>query len=301
MADLADLYPGFASHWLDAPCGKIFGRSKGQGAPLVLLHGYPQTHAMWHKIAPQLAEKFRVIVLDLRGYGWSSAPASHKGAGYTKRVMAEDIIAALDQLGVARFSLVGHDRGGRVGYRLALDHKGRVDKLAVVDIVPTYEMWARMDAARAMQAYHWLFLAQPEPMPETLIGSSPTQYLDHTIASWTASGDLKSFDPRAMDHYRASFNDPTRIHAACEDYRAGATLDNDYDAQDLAAGNKIIVPLLALWGETGIAAKAPQGTPSPLDLWRKWGTQVQGAALKGGHFLPEENPDATLEALMGFL
>ena len=297
MPDLADLFPGFATHWLDTGAGKIFARSHGTGPALVLMHGYPQTHVMWHRIAPQLAEKFTVVAMDLRGYGWSSAPRSAKGAEYSKRVMGTDVIAAMEALGHTHFSLVGHDRGGRVGYRLALDHPGRIDKLAVLDIVPTFEMWKGMDAARAMQTYHWLFLAQPEPMPENLIGRAPVDYLEHTLASWTASKDLRSFDPRALSHYRASFNDPSRIHAACEDYRAGATIDHTYDATDEAAGHKIAAPVLALWGGAGIPAQ----NANPLEVWRKWANNVQGQAVEAGHFLAEENPEATLAALMAFL
>ena len=297
MSDLADLFPGFASHWLDTDAGRIFARSHGSGPPLVLLHGYPQTHVMWHKIAPQLATKFTVVAMDLRGYGWSSAPRSSKGAQYAKRVMAGDVVAAMETLGHTHFSLAGHDRGGRVGYRLALDHPGRIDKLAVLDIVPTFEMWKGMDAARAMQTYHWLFLAQPEPMPENMIGKNPVEYLEHTLASWTAGKDLRGFDPRALNHYRASFNDPSRIHAACEDYRAGATIDHDLDAADAAAGRKIAVPVLALWGGAGIPAQ----NANPLEIWRNWADRVEGQAIDAGHFLAEENPDATLAALLAFL
>ena len=297
MSDLSDLYPAFASHWIDAPAGRIFARSHGKGPPLLLLHGYPQTHVMWHRVAPALAERFTVVAMDLRGYGWSSAPRSNKGEAYSKRTMAEDAVAAMEQLGFVHFSVAGHDRGGRVGYRMALDHPGRVDKLVVLDIVPTYEMWSQMDAASAMNVYHWLFLAQPEPMPENLIGKAPIEYLEHTLASWMAGRDLRAFDARALNHYRASFNDPSRIHAACEDYRAGATIDHALDEADRAAGRKIAAPLLALWGDTGIPGK---GKP-PLDVWRDWADDVRGQAIASGHFLAEENPEATLAALLAFL
>ena len=297
MNDLADLFPGFASHWIDTEAGRIFARSMGSGPPLLLLHGFPQTHVMWHKVAARLAEKFKVVVTDLRGYGWSSAPRSSKGAQYSKRLMAEDAITVMETLGHTHFALAGHDRGGRVGYRLALDHPGRIDKLAVLDITPTADMWNGMDAARAMQIYHWLFLAQPEPLPETLIGKAPVEYLEHTLASWTATKDLRSFDPRALAHYRASFNDPSRIHAACEDYRAGATIDHEHDGADLAAGKTIAAPMLVLWGDSGIPGRGA----SPLDIWRKWAPGAQGQAISSGHFLAEENPDATLAALLAFL
>ena len=222
MTDLADLFPGFATHWIDTRSGRFFVRSNGDGPPLLLLHGYPQTHVEWHRIAPKLAERFSVFLMDLRGYGWSSAPRSEKGALYTKRLMAEDAIAVMEQLGHIRFSLVGHDRGGRVGYRLALDHPERLEKLALIDIIPTAARWRSLNAQEALKAYHWTFLAQPEPMPETLIAGAAPFYVDFTLASWTAAKELSAFDPRALAHYRAALNEPTRIHAACEDYRAGA-------------------------------------------------------------------------------
>jgi haloacetate dehalogenase len=297
MTDLADLFPGFATHWIDTRSGRFFVRSNGDGPPLLLLHGYPQTHVEWHRIAPKLAERFSVFLMDLRGYGWSSAPRSEKGALYTKRLMAEDAIAVMEQLGHIRFSLVGHDRGGRVGYRLALDHPERLEKLALIDIIPTAARWRSLNAQEALKAYHWTFLAQPEPMPETLIAGAAPFYVDFTLASWTAAKELSAFDPRALAHYRAALNEPTRIHAACEDYRAGATLDRAADEADQAAGRKISTPLLVLWGERGLGG----GDAATLDVWRQWAGNVQGRPIAGGHFLPEENPQATLAALLAFL
>jgi haloacetate dehalogenase len=295
--DLADLFPGFESHWVDTEAGRIFARGGGSGPPLLLLHGYPQSHVMWHRIAPRLAERFRVVAMDLRGYGWSSVPASEPdGATYSKRAMARDAIAVMERLGHARFHLAGHDRGGRVGYRLALDHPGRIDRLAVLDIVPTYEMWAGMDAQKAMATYHWLFLAQPGRLPERLISAAPMAFLDHTLASWTAEKTLEAFDERALAHYRAAFNNPDRIHASCEDYRAGWHADRLADAEDLEAGRRIASPLLAIWGTAGFPAKGR----SALDVWREWADDASGAAVAGGHFLPEENPEATTEALLAF-
>ena len=297
MTDLADLFPGFATHWIATRAGRFFVRAKGDGPPLLLLHGYPQTHVEWHKIAPQLAERFTVVLMDLRGYGWSGAPRSENGALYSKRLMAQDAIAVMEQLGHIRFSLVGHDRGARVAYRLALDHPERLDKLALIDIIPTAARWQALNAAEALKAYHWTFLAQPEPMPETLIGGAAPFYVDFTLAGWTAAKDLSAFDPRALAHYRAAFNEPSRIHAACEDYRAGATLDLATDEADQAAGKKIAVPVLVLWGGRGLGG----GGASTLDVWRQWAHNVQGQPIAGGHFLPEENPEATLEALLAFL
>ncbi len=297
MTDLADLFPGFATHWTATRAGRFFVRAKGDGPPVLLLHGYPQTHVEWHKIAPQLAERFTVVLMDLRGYGWSGAPRSENGALYTKRLMAQDAIAVMEQLGHIRFSLVGHDRGARVAYRLALDHPERLDRLALIDIIPTAARWQALNAAEALKAYHWTFLAQPEPMPETLIGGAAPFYVDFTLASWTAAKDLSAFDPRALAHYRAAFNEPSRIHAACEDYRAGATLDRAADEADQAAGKKIAVPVLVLWGGRGLGG----GGASTLDVWRQWAHNLLGQPIAGGHFLPEENPEATLEALLAFL
>ena len=296
-ADLADLFPGFESHWISTPEGKIFARSGGKGSPLVLLHGFPQTHVMWHRIAPELAKHFHVILPDLRGYGWSSAPRSEAPhETYSKREMAKDVIRVVEELGHTQFALAGHDRGGRVAYRLALDHPGRLSKLAVLDIIPTYAMWQRMDAKSAMKVYHWSFLAQPYPMPETMIAKSPSEWLEHTLASWTMAKDLSAFDSRALAHYRAFFNDPSRIHATCEDYRAGAGPDVDADEADCAAGRTIDCPVFAFWGQSGIPAEGA----SPLDAWRELAPKVTGYGVESGHFLAEENPEATLEALSDF-
>lgn len=296
-ADLADLFPGFESHWISTPEGKIFARSGGKGSPLVLLHGFPQTHVMWHRIAPELAKHFHVILPDLRGYGWSSAPRSEAPHEiYSKREMAKDVIRVVEELGHTQFALAGHDRGGRVAYRLALDHPGLLSKLAVLDIIPTYAMWQRMDAKSAMKVYHWSFLAQPYPMPETMIAKSPSEWLEHTLASWTMAKDLSAFDSRALAHYRAFFNDPSRIHATCEDYRAGAGPDVDADEADCAASRTIDCPVFALWGESGIPAEGA----SPLDAWRELAPKVTGYGVESGHFLAEENPEATLEALSDF-
>ena len=291
-----DLFPGFDSRFVDAGEVRLFARVGGAGPPLLLLHGFPQTHVEWRRIAGPLAKRFTVVAPDLRGYGASDAPASQRGEGYAKRVMARDAVALMRALGFDRFRLAGHDRGGRVAYRLALDHPQAVEALAVLDIVPTAEMWAGMDAARALQVYHWSFLAQPAPLPERLLERDDGGWLDHTLASWTATKSLACFEPAALAHYRAFFAEPARIHACCEDYRAGATLDRAADETDRAAGRKISAPLLALWGAAGI----PAAGASPLDVWRRWATDVRGAAIDSGHFLPEENPEATRDALLGF-
>jgi haloacetate dehalogenase len=252
---------------------------------------------MWHRVAPKLAEQFTLIIADLPGYGWSDIPESDaEHTPYTKRAMAKVMIETMERLGHVRFALAGHDRGGRVSYRLALDHPGRLSKLAVLDILPTYEYWARMDRAYALKIYHWSFLAQPAPLPETMLSGNPDAYLKSKIASWAKAKDLSAFDPRALQHYLAAFNDPMRIHAMCEDYRAGAYADYEHDKIDRNAGNKILVPMLALWGDAGIAASA--GTP--LDTWKTWATDVRGGPIDAGHFLTEEAPEATAKALLEF-
>ncbi len=297
MSGLADLLPGFSSEWINTRNGRIFARVGGEGPPLLLLHGFSQTHVMWHRVARKLAEKFKLVIADLPGYGWSDVPQSDADhTPFTKRAMAQTMIDAMEHLGHVRFALAGHDRGGRVSYRLALDHPGRLSRLATLDILPTYEYWARMDRVYALKIYHWTLLAQPEPLPETLLGTNPDFYLKNKLASWSKSKDLSAFDPRALAHYLAAFNDPLRIHAMCEDYRAGAYADFEHDKADRDAGRKITIPMLALWGDAGIAASAA----TPLDTWKTWATDVRGQPVNSGHFLTEEDPDGTSAALLRF-
>lgn len=298
MSDLADLFPGFGAHHVDTPAGRLFARVGGEGPTVLMLHGFPQTGVMWHRVVPALASRFHIVIPDLPGYGWSAAPAPGRDhAPYSKRAMAEALVALMEQLGHAHFTVLGHDRGARVGYRMALDHPGRVDRLAVVDIIPTLSMWHGMDRARALQVYHWAFLAQPHPLPETMISHDPRHFLDWTLASWTAAKDLSAFDPRALAHYRAAFGSPDHIRAACEDYRAGATIDLAHDEADRAEGRQIDCPVLALWGAHGI----PSRGATPLDAWRVFAPKVQGQAIEGGHFLPEESPEALVLSLLPFL
>lgn len=298
MTDLADLLPGFESHWIDTGAGRIFARSKGAGTPLVLLHGFPQTMAMWHRVAPALAEKFAVVAIDLRGYGWSSAPDSDGGAEYAKRVMGEDVVAVMEALGHIHFHVVGHDRGARVGYRLALDHPGRVTKLALLDILPTVEVWKNVRAGVTASA-HWAYLSRPAPAPETEIARDPVAYFEGLMAKWTLAQSLAAFDPRALAHYRAGWGDRSRIHAMCEDYRAGATLDLAADEADLAAGRKILCPTLTLTGDFYLTRGAGE---APVDVWRRtFAPKAEGAMVAGGHFVAEEAPAETTKALLGFL
>ncbi|MGE0610952.1 MAG: alpha/beta fold hydrolase [Hyphomicrobiales bacterium] len=298
MSTLPDLFPGFESRTLTGAGAYIFARIGGKGPPLALLHGYPQTHAAWHRLAPGLAEHFTLVIPDLRGYGASSCPESDdKHYPYSKRAMAEDIVAIMGELGHRTFSLIGHDRGARVGYRLALDHEDVLDRLVLLDILPTYVMWENMNRNLAMSAYHWPFLAQPHPMPETLISKSPAYYLEHTLASWALPKDLSVFDKGALAHYRALMENPASVHAFCEDYRAGRTYDYEADETDVKAGRKIGRPALVLWGTDYVAKRAA----SPLDTWKQWCTDVRGQSIVSGHFLAEEAPEETLKLVLGFL
>ena len=267
----------------------------GTGPPLLLLHGYPQTKTMWHKIAPRLAQRFTVVLADLRGYGASSGPPDGDDhAAYSKRRMAADQVEVMASLGFAAFSVAGHDRGGRVAYRLALDHPARVVKLAVLDIVPTYEQFAAVDRLSALGSYHWYFLAQPRGFPERLIGGDPDFFLRHTLTSW--AGAAGSFSDEAFAEYLRCFRDPEVVHAMCEDYRAGATIDYALDEADLTSGRKIGCPVLALWGNKGRAHKRTQ----VIETWRRWAVDVRGEGLPCGHFLAEEAPEATRAALEKF-
>ena len=294
---MPDLFPGFDSLTVEAEDQRLFCRTGGSGPPLLLLHGYPQSHVCWHKVAPRLAEHFNVIAADLPGYGQSSVPPlTEDHAAYSKRSMAKALAEMMRVLGHERFLLAGHDRGGRVAYRMALDHPERVERLAVLDILPTSDYWDKMDRQFGLKIYHWMFLAQPAPFPEKTIAASPIPFLEHTLRSWTAAKSLSCFTREAMTHNKAWFCDPDRIAATCEDYRAGAHIDDDHDRQSLDQGQKILMPTLVLWGAKGIA----NSVQSPLDVWRVWSPKAEGLALPCGHFLPEEEPNETFEALFRF-
>ena len=265
-------------------------RHGGDGPPVLLLHGHPQTHAMWHRIAPRLAERYTVVCADLRGYGDSSKPPTDPDhEPYSKRAMARDQIEAMQALGFGRFALVGHDRGGRCAYRMALDYPERILSLSVLDILPTIEHFQRTDMAFAMGYWHWFFLAQPHDLPERLIGADPDAFYLRRGRS--------QFDPAALAEYRRCFTDPATIHAMCEDYRAAASYDFQLDEADRMAGNRIRCPVLALWGAKG---NLPQWY-NVLEVWRGWADDVSGKALDCGHYLPEEAPEPTLDALRPFL
>jgi haloacetate dehalogenase len=274
--------------------GKVAASIGGSGPPLLLLHGFPQTRMMWAALVDALIGDHTLVIPDLPGYGDSTAPQSIDAA--SKRTMAAQMVEVMAALGYDRFDVAGHDRGGRVAYRMALDHPDRVARLAVLDILPTSHYWAKMDRAFALKIYHWAFLAQPAPFPEKMIAAAPDTFLETTLKSWTASNSLDAFAPDAMVSYRLKVTDPARLKAMCDDYRAGAGIDVDHDLDSRAAGDRIAAPTLALWGATGIA----QSAETPLDVWRRWCKDVRGKPIRSGHFLPEENPRDTADALATF-
>lgn len=269
----------------------------GEGPSILLLHGYPQTHVTWLHMAPVLAQQFTVVVPDLRGYGASDAPEDDEGhTVYAKREMASDQIAIMAHIGVDRFGVVGHDRGARVAYRMALDFPAQVACLCSLDVVPTYDTWAGFDRESSLATFHWPFLAQPSPLPETLIGHDPVYFMHWLLRSWSARGF--TFHPEAVREYERAFSRSANIAATCADYRAGATTDLAHDRADREAGRKISCPLLCLWGEKeGFAA---QGGRTPVDIWQDW-CAGPGQGIGCGHFLPEEAPEAVLRNLIPFL
>ena len=285
---------GFEQTLVPTSGAEINLRMAGRGPPLLLLHGYPETHVMWHKIAPRLAERFTVVLTDLRGYGDSAKPPGGEDhAAYSKRAMAQDQVEVMAALGFDRFAVVGHDRGARVAHRMALDHGGRVTKAAVLDIAPTLAMYENADMAFATAYYHWFFLIQPYDLPERLIGADPHYYLEKKIGKWSKTKGC--FGEDALAEYHRCFRDPATIHATCEDYRAAAGIDLVHDRADLA--RKIACPLLVLWGAKGLI----QRTYNVLEVWRERAGEADGRALPCGHFLPEEAPDETLAELVRFL
>jgi haloacetate dehalogenase len=266
----------------------------GSGPPLLLLHGYPQTHAIWRKVGASLAERFTVVAPDLRGYGDSDKPrglADH--SNYSKRAMAQDQVEVMAALGFERFAVAGHDRGARVAHRMALDHPGRVDRLALLDIVPTRTMYARTTHEFAKAYYHWFFLIQPAPFPETLIGANPDAFLRKHMGGRFAG--LAPFEPDGWSEYLRCFSDPATIHATCEDYRAAESIDLVHDDADFGR-RKVTCPLLVLWGRHGVIERCFQ----PLADWREYAADVRGKSLDCGHYLPEEQPAEIARELAQF-
>ena len=277
----------------------IFTRSHGVGPPLLLLHGFPQTHLMWRDVARLLANSFTVVCADLRGYGQSGCPASTPNhAPYAKRAMAEDMVSVMEQLGFPRFFVTGHDRGGRVAYRMALDHPDRVSGLAVLDILPTDIVWDHADARFALGYWPWSLLAQPEPLPERILTAAADVIVETAIDGWGSPAAI--FPPEIRAAYIEAIRDPAHAHAICEEYRAAATIDPEHDKADRDKGRRIHCPLLALWSAQGPLASWYTDQGGPLTLWQALGDNVQGHAVAGGHFFPEEKPQETAEILTRF-
>jgi haloacetate dehalogenase len=293
------MFEGFATHRIStAGCAEgIHLRMGGAGPPLLLLHGYPQTHACWHRVAPLLAARFTLVLADLRGYGDSGKPPAGEACeAYAKRALAADMIEVMAALGHRQFLLAGHDRGARVAHRMALDHPQAVRRLCTMDIVPTLHRFDTMDRAAALGAYHWFFLAQPGGLPERLIGAEPEFFLRHTLRSWFGAGAEAA--PEAMAEYLRCFRDPRTIAATCAEYRAGAHIDLDLDRADFTSGRRVACPLHVLWG-----AGSGQGSGGTLlEVWRRFASgPVTGRGIACGHFLPEERPAEVAAELLGFL
>jgi haloacetate dehalogenase len=294
---MTDLFPHFRALQVEIdPTVTINAIVGGSGPPLLLLHGHPQTHAIWHRVAPRLAEHFTVVACDLRGYGDSSKPqGAPDHANYSKRAMAADMVAVMQSLGFATFRVLAHDRGARVAHRLALDHPQAVERMALLDIAPTLAMYEQTSDAFARAYWHWFFLIQPPPLPERLIEADPAAYVRDVMGKRSAG--LAPFDPRALAEYQRCLALPGAAHGICEDYRAAATIDLEHDRFDRDAGNRLALPLMVLWGEQGVVGRCFD----PLAEWQRVAADVQGGALPCGHYIAEEAPDTLLERVLPFL
>jgi haloacetate dehalogenase len=290
------VFEGFATMQVDTGGARINARQGGSGSPVLLLHGFPQTHVLWHRVGPALAKEHTVVVADLRGYGDSSRPPSGDDhAGYAFRAMAADQVALMREFGHERFAVVGHDRGARVSHRMALDHPAAVTRLALLDILPTLHVYETVDAALATAYYHWFFFIQPAPLPERLIDGDPLGYLHALLGSWGGAG-LSAFAPETLAEYERCFADPHARHAMLEDYRAAASVDLDHDRADL--DRRVEAPTLVVWGEHGVVGRRPV---DPLTVWGQRAADVRGAAVDAGHFLVDERPAETADLLATFL
>ena len=291
------LMPGFEQHDIET-AGPVRIRTLvgGEGPPLLLLHGHPQTSVIWHKVAPELLRRFTVVACDLRGYGDSSKPRGDPDhANYSKRVMAQDLLQVMRKLGHGRFAVLAHDRGARVAHRLAADQPDAVSRLALLDVAPTLAMYAQTGEAFARAYWHWFFLIQPAPLPERLIEADPAAYVRDVMGRRSAG--LAPFDPRALAEYQRCVALPGTAHGLCEDYRASAGIDLERDRADRAAGRRLAMPLLALWGADGVVHRCFE----PLRLWREVADDVRGGPLPCGHYIAEEAPQPLLAAVLPFL
>jgi haloacetate dehalogenase len=289
-------FDGFEEFDMETSGTRIHGRRGGSGPPVLLLHGIPETHLMWHRVAPRLAEHYTVVATDLRGYGDSGKPPSTKDhEPYSMRATARDQVEVMQKLGYQQFRLVGHDRGARCAYRLALDAPDTVTRLAVMDVVPTGDAYRQADMKFSLGYWVWSFLAAPEPVPEQFIAAAPAVLVDYMLDSWPEVKDAFPAEVRA--EYVSKFSDPATVHAICEEYRAAATLDYQQDEKD-RGNRKIACPVLFLWSQRGSVA---QLYDDPLAIWRSWSDDVDGRPIPVGHFIPEEAPDETTRELLEFL
>ncbi|POO55526.1 alpha/beta fold hydrolase [Agrobacterium rosae] len=289
-----DLFPGFKETRIETPDVDFAVLTAGTGPAILLLHGYPETRTAWHRIAPALADAYTVVIPDLPGYGDSRTTGNAQGMG-SKRHMAKNLHEMMFALGHRRFVVIGHDRGGRVAYRMALDFTNAVTALVSVTVVPTPEMWEGASKAFGMGAWHWFMMAQPAPLPETLMAGDPRFLIDLTLGKMAENIEL--IDPLALEDYRLAFDNPDVRHAMCEDYRAGATVDEADDLADRTSGRKIQVPVLVLWEKDRLYG----GGRKPLDIWADWATEIEGKGIGGGHLLPETAAVEVLEELRPFL
>ena len=270
-------------------------RHYGKGPAILMVHGFPRTSLMWRFLAPKLAENHTVICADLRAYGGSGIPASTDDHfPYSKRAMAKELVEVMDKLGFPTFTLIGHDRGGRVSYRMALDHPKNVERLAVFDVIPIFEAWSRSDARFARTYWPWILLSQEQPLPESYLLGAPTAVFGNPFGQG-------SFGHEILEEYVSTYRDPARVHGICEEYRAAATIDVDHDRADKAASKRIECPMLHLWAAGGPLDTFYAKDGGPLGIWRQWAPHAQGQAMKGGHFFPEENPDDTAFLVKQFL
>lgn len=289
-------FPGFQQRRIAAGPVTLNVRIGGTGDPVLLLHGYPQTHTAWHAVAPDLARHFTIVCPDLKGYGDSEAPKPDPDSGnYSKRAMGTDLLALMQALGHRRFAVVGHDRGARIAYRMALDHPDRIAKLGILDILPTAEYWDLADRKFAVNTFHWGFLARDGGLPERLIGADPDFFQDYLMRLWAA--DYRALSPEALAEYRRCFRKPENIAASCADYRAGYTIDDAQDRADRDAGKKIMCPVLVLSGDQYLST----GEDKAVDIWKRWASDARGGVIQSGHFVMEEKPPDVLAALVPFL
>ena len=285
----------FETAQVNVPGNSVFVRRYGKGPAILMVHGFPRTSLMWRFLAPKLAENHTVICADLRAYGQSGIPDStNDHFPYSKRAMAKELVDVMDQLGFATFALIGHDRGGRVSYRLALDYPKKVERLAVFDVIPILEGWNRADARFARTYWPWILLAQEQPLPESYLLGAPKAVFDNPFGHG-------SFGPEILEEYLSTYRDPARVHGICEEYRAAASIDVEHDRADKEASRRIECPMLHLWTAGGALDAFYTKEGGPLGIWRQWAPHVEGRAMKGGHFFPEENPDDTAALVKRFL